>query len=142
MCNSRLREIQKHNSASCLDLESPWQAYLQFFQPDLSTKEQKQLYRLNADLGSHLFSVVHYFQANRMDKTDPCLLKMAFEMDQSYVLFLGTGCAEPSSWRGTSAILLSICEGQEVILLDCGEGTYGQIVRYFGEDGARDMVCS
>lgn len=47
------------------------------------------------------------------------------------ILFLGTGSCIPNKTRNTSGILLQISES-ECLLMDCGEGTFGQLVRYFG----------
>ncbi|XP_041978360.1 ribonuclease Z, mitochondrial isoform X2 [Aricia agestis] len=47
------------------------------------------------------------------------------------VVFMGTGSCIPSKTRNTSGILLQIDENRSM-LLDCGEGTFGQIVRFFG----------
>lgn len=47
------------------------------------------------------------------------------------VVFLGTGSCIPSKTRNTSAIVLHIDENRS-ILLDCGEGTFGQLVRFYG----------
>lgn len=42
--------------------------------------------------------------------------------------FLGTGCAIPSKYRNVSAILLHIKATQSMVLLDAGEGTWGQMI--------------
>eukprot|EP00111_Clytia_hemisphaerica_P001366 TCONS_00003881-protein len=47
------------------------------------------------------------------------------------VLFLGTGAAIPSKYRNVSATLLFLSENNGV-LLDCGEDTYGQLFRHYG----------
>ncbi|XP_075973216.1 ribonuclease Z isoform X2 [Anticarsia gemmatalis] len=47
------------------------------------------------------------------------------------VVFLGTGSCIPSKTRNTSAIVVQIDEDRSM-LLDCGEGTYGQLVRFYG----------
>ncbi|XP_052759538.1 ribonuclease Z, mitochondrial isoform X3 [Galleria mellonella] len=47
------------------------------------------------------------------------------------VVFLGTGSCIPSKTRNTSAIVVQIDENRS-ILMDCGEGTYGQLVRFYG----------
>lgn len=52
------------------------------------------------------------------------------------VLFLGTGGAIPGKHRNVSAIHLSI-PPRCGVLLDCGEGTYGQLWRALGDVGAR-----
>lgn len=63
--------------------------------------------------------------------------------DQEYpnIVFLGTGSCIPNKTRNTSAILLSISDECR-IMLDCGEGTAGQVVRYFGPEGASRIFAS
>ncbi|XP_076322011.1 ribonuclease Z [Tachypleus tridentatus] len=51
------------------------------------------------------------------------------------VIFLGTGSSIPSKVRNVTSILVNISP-EKSILLDCGEGTNGQILRYYGiEEG-------
>ncbi|XP_034830512.1 ribonuclease Z, mitochondrial isoform X2 [Maniola hyperantus] len=47
------------------------------------------------------------------------------------VVFLGTGSCIPSKTRNTSAIVVHVDETRSM-LLDCGEGTFGQLVRFYG----------
>lgn len=47
------------------------------------------------------------------------------------VVFLGTGSALPMKIRNVSATLVNISPTQ-CLLLDCGEGTYGQMLRHYG----------
>lgn len=51
--------------------------------------------------------------------------------DYPRIIMLGTGCSVPNKIRNTSSILLRINKDTS-ILLDCGEGTLGQIIRYYG----------
>ncbi|KAG8225915.1 hypothetical protein J437_LFUL005951, partial [Ladona fulva] len=55
------------------------------------------------------------------------------------ILFLGTGSCIPNKARNTSGILIELSERQ-CMLLDCGEGTYGQIVRFFGREKSDDVL--
>ncbi|CAM6040517.1 unnamed protein product [Sphagnum compactum] len=48
------------------------------------------------------------------------------------LLFLGTGSAEPSKFRGSSGILLQTGLGESSMLFDAGEGVLGQLIRKFG----------
>lgn len=48
------------------------------------------------------------------------------------VVFLGTGSAIPSKYRNVSSTLINMSE-KDSILLDCGEGTYGQLYRHYGK---------
>ncbi|CAM6086609.1 unnamed protein product [Calypogeia fissa] len=58
------------------------------------------------------------------------------------LVFLGTGCAEPSKKRGSSSILLQVRGAQGAMLLDAGEGAAGQLFRRFGEQAARTIISS
>ncbi|XP_074552533.1 zinc phosphodiesterase ELAC protein 2 [Halichoeres trimaculatus] len=49
------------------------------------------------------------------------------------VIFLGTGSALPMKIRNVSGTLINISPSQS-LLLDCGEGTFGQLCRHFGDD--------
>lgn len=55
------------------------------------------------------------------------------QSSQFKLLFLGTGSAEPSKYRGSSGILLQMHNSGASMLLDAGEGVAGQILRAFGK---------
>ncbi|XP_013143263.1 PREDICTED: ribonuclease Z, mitochondrial isoform X2 [Papilio polytes] len=57
--------------------------------------------------------------------------KDMYKAEYPKVIFLGTGSCIPSKTRNTSAIVIQIDENRSM-LLDCGEGTFGQLVRFFG----------
>lgn len=63
------------------------------------------------------------------------------EKDNSYplIIFLGTGSCIPNKTRNVSSILIQTA-AEAFMLLDCGEGTHGQIVRLFGRERARDVM--
>ncbi|KAI0826548.1 hypothetical protein BC628DRAFT_239357 [Trametes gibbosa] len=58
--------------------------------------------------------------------------------DNIVVTPLGTGSAIPTRSRNVSGTLIQI-PGRGSILLDCGEGTWGQLARSFGNDPARTV---
>ena len=49
------------------------------------------------------------------------------------IVMLGTGSCIPNKTRNTSGILLRIDEKRSIIL-DCGEGTFGQLIRFYGKE--------
>ncbi|XP_071444662.1 ribonuclease Z, mitochondrial [Hetaerina americana] len=55
------------------------------------------------------------------------------------ILFLGTGSCIPNKTRNTSGILIEISENT-CMLLDCGEGTYSQLVRFFGVTKTNEIL--
>ena len=61
---------------------------------------------------------------------------------QSYpkVTFLGTGSSVPSKYRNVSCILVETAP-DTFIMLDCGEGSLGQMVRVFGNERTREILA-
>ena len=56
------------------------------------------------------------------------------------VVFLGTGAAMPSKYRNVTSIYINrFARGG--MLLDCGEGTLGQLTRRFGRNTVKHVVC-
>ncbi|KAH8394866.1 hypothetical protein KR222_008264 [Zaprionus bogoriensis] len=55
------------------------------------------------------------------------------------LIFLGTGSCIPNKTRNVSSILVQTA-AEAFMLLDCGEGTYGQIVRFFGRERSREVM--
>jgi ribonuclease Z len=55
------------------------------------------------------------------------------------IVFLGTGAALPSKYRNVSAIMLNSSE-DGAILMDCGEGTLGQLYRVYGKDEGNYII--
>ncbi|XP_066120355.1 LOW QUALITY PROTEIN: zinc phosphodiesterase ELAC protein 2 [Saccopteryx bilineata] len=49
------------------------------------------------------------------------------------IIFLGTGSAIPMKIRNVSSTLVNISSDRS-LLLDCGEGTFGQLCRHYGDD--------
>ncbi|KAH8272861.1 hypothetical protein KR018_005778 [Drosophila ironensis] len=55
------------------------------------------------------------------------------------IIFLGTGSCIPNKTRNVSSILIQTA-AEAFVLLDCGEGTYGQIVRLYGSSKAEEVL--
>lgn len=55
------------------------------------------------------------------------------------IVFLGTGSSQPSKYRNVSSIFINLFS-KGSLLLDCGEGTLGQLKRRFGVKGADEAV--
>ncbi|XP_018428866.1 PREDICTED: zinc phosphodiesterase ELAC protein 2 [Nanorana parkeri] len=68
-------------------------------------------------------------------------LSPAAGVDPQYpqVVFLGTGSAIPMKTRNVSSTLVHVSSSQ-VLLLDCGEGTFGQLYRHYGDE-VDDILC-
>ncbi|CAA3018626.1 zinc phosphodiesterase ELAC 2 [Olea europaea subsp. europaea] len=61
--------------------------------------------------------------------------------DDMEIVFLGTGSSQPSKYRNVSSIFINLFS-KGSLLLDCGEGTLGQLKRRFGVEGADEAVGS
>ncbi|KAH9502503.1 hypothetical protein Btru_068854 [Bulinus truncatus] len=64
---------------------------------------------------------------------DDCSLKFP------KVVFLGTGSSEPNRIRAQSCIVVQLSK-HSVIMLDCGEDSYGQLYRFYGPSKARRIL--
>lgn len=82
-------------------------------------------------------------QAPVTDSSGPRASCMPAPVNALRLVVLGTGSAAPSRLRGSTAMYLeltpaavatqvSACSAPEAMLIDCGEGTYGQLWRQFG----------
>ncbi|XP_062294572.1 zinc phosphodiesterase ELAC protein 2 [Scomber scombrus] len=74
---------------------------------------------------------------NFLEEVDKCrqmCLTDAAERSDKHpeVVFLGTGSALPMKIRNVSGTLVNISPSQS-LLLDCGEGTFGQLCRHYGD---------
>lgn len=56
------------------------------------------------------------------------------------VRFFGTGAAIPGKHRNVSSLMLDMFE-RGGVMMDCGEGTWGQMVRHFGLERAKRVIC-
>ncbi|CAL0324114.1 unnamed protein product [Lupinus luteus] len=59
--------------------------------------------------------------------------------DDLEIVLLGTGSSQPSKYRNVSSIYINLFS-KGGLLLDCGEGTLGQLKRRYGVSGADDAV--
>ncbi|GFS03789.1 zinc phosphodiesterase ELAC protein 2 [Elysia marginata] len=55
------------------------------------------------------------------------------------VVFLGTGSSEPNRIRGQSCIVVEL-SADTVIILDCGEDSFGQLHRFYGGEEAKRIL--
>ena len=65
--------------------------------------------------------------------------------DDTEIIFLGTGSAEPNKYRGSTGILVKLSStntlnGESWMMLDCGEGSVGSIERLFGRSDMLKIV--
>ncbi|CAI9773413.1 unnamed protein product [Fraxinus pennsylvanica] len=87
-----------------------------------------------------------FVPANRVMTEEPLLHDSALpgcledvSRDDMEIIFLGTGSSQPSKYRNVSSIFINLFS-KGSLLLDCGEGTLGQLIRRFGIEGADEAV--
>lgn len=67
------------------------------------------------------------------------LLENSLEDSSISVRFLGTSASRPTKYRNVSSILLEKKDGP-CMFIDCGEGSYSQLVRQLGIKGADELI--
>ena len=72
------------------------------------------------------------------EKLPPALRGIGREVCE--ISFLGTGSAVPSKYRNVTGLYVNLF-GSGGLMLDCGEDSYGQLVRRFGPEGADRAVA-
>ncbi|KAL4039277.1 hypothetical protein IC575_002928 [Cucumis melo] len=73
------------------------------------------------------------------NKVPSCLENI--RRDDLEIVLLGTGSSQPSKYRNVSSIYINLFS-KGSMLLDCGEGTLGQLKRRYGVEGADAAVRS
>ncbi|KAJ4831725.1 hypothetical protein Tsubulata_038276 [Turnera subulata] len=72
------------------------------------------------------------------DNTLPSCLEN-IRRDDLEIVLLGTGSSQPSKYRNVTSIYVNLF-AKGSLLLDCGEGTLGQLKRRYGVEGADNAV--
>ncbi|XP_010545682.1 PREDICTED: zinc phosphodiesterase ELAC protein 2 [Tarenaya hassleriana] len=85
-------------------------------------------------------------QDNKMMIEEPWLTEITIpscleniRRDDMEIVLLGTGSSQPSKYRNVSAVYINLFS-RGSLLLDCGEGTLGQLKRRYGLEGADEAV--
>uniref|UniRef100_A0A671T3W1 ribonuclease Z n=1 Tax=Sinocyclocheilus anshuiensis TaxID=1608454 RepID=A0A671T3W1_9TELE len=68
-----------------------------------------------------------------LEEVEECRKFQAAASKFPEIVFLGTGSSLPMKIRNVSGTLVNISSSQS-LLLDCGEGTFGQLCRHYGDD--------
>lgn len=126
---------------------------LKMLRPDLTTSSQATLERIKRDEVADLKDPndetsqdVALALKSRLMRGLIGMKRKTSEFDPE-IIFLGTGSAEPSKYRGSSGILVelphpTVSHGKSWLMLDCGEGTVGSIARMFGREVMMSIVQS
>ncbi|KAI8985218.1 beta-lactamase-like protein [Pilobolus umbonatus] len=82
-----------------------------------------------------------YMELVKLAKVDASKVNISesFPGDNLEIITLGTGSSVPGKYRNVSATLVKIPDYGSV-LLDAGEGTYGQMIRLFGDNADKELA--
>lgn len=89
---------------------------------------------INAIQGNKVFTEEPWLEENTLPS---CLENI--RRDDLEVVLLGTGSSQPSKYRNVTSIYINLFS-KGSLLLDCGEGTLGQLKRRYGVEGADNAV--
>ena len=86
------------------------------------------------ELTPEVFELIEKFKEDSKKLT---VMRTKAEREKEFprIITLGTGSCIPNKTRNVSANLVHIAE-DNCALLDCGEGTLGQLIRFYGRPGA------
>ncbi|OQR78309.1 hypothetical protein BIW11_02754 [Tropilaelaps mercedesae] len=105
------------------------------FDPEAPIRISPQKYIKEAESSPGFDSVLSHFK-DRLTK-----IKLDDSREYPRLTFLGTGGATSSKERNVSGILMTT-RPNAYILLDCGESTWSQLVRHYGAEMAKDILCN
>ena len=102
------------------------------FDEELSTKEMLEGSKvMEEDREEYVKGMTEAMEVARTYMTEGTDESETGEEKYPLVTFLGTGSSVPSKYRNVTGILVETQPGS-FIILDCGEGTLGQLVRLHG----------
>ncbi|CAA0837269.1 tRNAse Z4 [Striga hermonthica] len=101
-----------------------------------ASKQVSHIWSNKKDLHSNDYSLT---EEPWVDETSlpSCLENITRE--EAEIVLLGTGSSQPSKYRNVSSIFINLFS-RGSLLLDCGEGTLGQLKRRFGVQGADEAI--
>ncbi|XP_055386700.1 ribonuclease Z, mitochondrial [Condylostylus longicornis] len=141
--NSQIKIIEKENSLNCIPdvitLTSfnlrPKKSLDRSYEPQFTPDEYiEETHAVEGFLES-LHNFKNIYNKINSEENDDSITKLNYPK----ILFLGTGSCIPNKTRNVSSILLNI-NSSSCILFDCGEGTWGQIIRFYGENEALEIL--
>ncbi|ONK80061.1 uncharacterized protein A4U43_C01F13400 [Asparagus officinalis] len=124
------KDVMPKKAENIIMVEEPWMN-----EASCSTKANFELVRCKES--TCLVDGIEKSGVTQNFDIPPCLENITRE-DMEIVL-LGTGSSQPSKYRNVSSIFVNLFS-KGSLLLDCGEGTLGQLKRRFGVEGADNAV--
>lgn len=85
------------------------------------------------------FNPYHGRIQQQSDKNKSYTKSHSAQIEYPEVIFLGTSNSRPTLTRNVSSILVNIKENNS-ILMDCGEGSLGQFIKFYGESKYQDEI--
>ncbi|KAG8910485.1 hypothetical protein FRC02_007181, partial [Tulasnella sp. 418] len=113
------------------------------YSPSPSAQDKYHPLLVERERGTFVSPIHDLYEEVRKDVTERPEVMDEMPGGDVVLTTLGTGSAIPSKYRNVSSTLVQI-PNYGTIMLDCGEGTWGQMARHFGpnlESILRDLRC-
>lgn len=129
-----IESTKKDNQEVLAKVLPNYSAGQSFISYNFALQKEKQVLNLPANFFSSNEDFEQYFriEANPYFQSSKQVLQEIKDISYPHVIFLGTGSMTPQNFRNVSCILLGVNESC-FIMLDCGEGSYVQLVDQFGD---------
>ncbi|KAL4488971.1 hypothetical protein ABPG72_005758 [Tetrahymena utriculariae] len=125
------KAISKKNHQLIFNSKQTEEAY-QPIQSQKSTKKYFQTEEFQSEAEKLKVDLLNEMQSKEYKLFDT-LFKEKTKSYDPHIYFLGTSCMTPTIFRNNSSILIYEQRLKQGIMLDCGEGTYYQLLNQFGE---------
>ncbi|KOC66769.1 Ribonuclease Z, mitochondrial, partial [Habropoda laboriosa] len=151
---SKVEHIILNNENTCMGSEAVHknQYLLNTLHPEIFPLLNKNWIKEDENIKNNYIHRARAIQVLKLRPVPKKLIKTEVHMEQQiyikqlseipdFLNVLSTGCSVPNKVRNTSSILLRIDKSNS-ILLDCGEGTLGQIIRLYGISESDNILRS
>ncbi|CAL1689320.1 unnamed protein product [Lasius platythorax] len=110
-------------------------------QPELRFDTENEVLLHPEEYINEVYEIEGFSESLKDLQTNINILKERLSVGKEYpkIIMLGTGSMVPSKVRNTSGILLRVDKNHSM-LLDCGEGTFGQIAKIYGNYRMENII--
>lgn len=122
-------------------IHRPRTHYTVHLQPQLKIDMEQEITLHPKEYMNEVFEIDGFLDALAELQTDINARTKTLPVGEEYpkIVMLGTGSSIPNKVRNTSGILLRV-DKDHSMLLDCGEGTFGQIVKIYGKSETHNIL--
>ncbi|KMQ96346.1 ribonuclease mitochondrial [Lasius niger] len=134
--------FQKRTRANDLPIiHRPRTHHTVHLQPELRFDTENEVLLHPEEYINEVYEIEGFSESLKDLQTNINILKERLSVGKEYpkIIMLGTGSMVPSKVRNTSGILLRVDKNHSM-LLDCGEGTFGQIAKIYGNYRMENII--